>query len=77
MSFGISLHEGWLRAAPASAQRRAANILHEGVVRHAGPGHVTDGLVGQNKGGGEVTEREGQNHGQTPDTDDDTRGGLR
>lgn len=31
----------------------------------------------ENKGGGEVTEREGQNHSQTPDTDDDPCGGLR
>lgn len=52
-------------------------ILHEGVVGTARPGHEADGLVRQDKGGGEVTEREGQNHGQTPDTDDDPRGGLR
>lgn len=47
------------------------------VVGHAGPGHVTEGPAGQNSGGGEVTERERQDHGQGPDTDDDSCGGLR
>lgn len=32
--------------------------------------------MGQNEGGGEVAEREGQNHGETPDADNDPRGGL-
>lgn len=33
--------------------------------------------MAHSSGGGEVAEREGQDHGQTPDTDDDSRGGLR
>ena len=49
---------------------------HEGVVRHAGPGHVAEGPAGQSPRGGEVAEREGQNHGQTPDTHDNSCGGL-
>lgn len=50
---------------------------HEGVVGHAGPGHVAEGPAGQSFGSREVAEREGQNHGQTPDTDDDSCGSFR
>ena len=49
---------------------------HEGVISHARPGHVAEGPAGQSSGGGEVAEREGQNHGQTPDTDDNSHSGF-
>lgn len=49
---------------------------HDGVISHARPVHVADGSAWQSFGGGEVAQREGQNHGQTPDTDDDPCGDL-
>ena len=49
----------------------------KGVVGHTGPGHVAEGPAGQSSGGGEIAEREGQNHGQTPDTHDNSHSGLR
>lgn len=53
------------------------HFSHEGIARLAGPGHVADGPGGQNSYRGEVAERESQNYRQTPDTNDDTGGGLR
>ena len=50
---------------------------HEGVEGHVGPGHVAEGSAGKRSDGGEVAERESQNHGQTPDADDDSQSGLR
>lgn len=43
---------------------------------HAGPGNVAEGPAGQSLGGGEVAERESKHNGQTPDTDDNSCGGL-
>lgn len=51
-------------------------ISHEGVFGHAGPGHVADGPLGQSSDGGKVAEREGQNHSQAPDTDNDPQSGF-
>lgn len=55
----------------------AKNFSHEGVVSLAGPGHVADGPARHSSNCGEVAEREGQNHSQTPDTHDDPDSGLR
>ena len=49
---------------------------HEGVVGHVGPGHVAERPAGQRSDSGEVAEREGEDHGQTPDAHDDSCGGL-
>ena len=59
-----------------NGDKASSEFSHEGVVGHAGPGHVAEGPAGQSFGSREVAEREGQNHRQTPDTDDHSCGGL-
>lgn len=51
-------------------------LSHEMVLSLAGPGHIADGSLWQDFGGGVVAQRESQDHGQAPDAHNDASGCL-
>lgn len=61
---------------PKHLVQKSEYFLHKGVIWHAWPGHKTEGSIRNNSDGGEVAERESENHCQAPDTDDGSNGGL-